>query len=266
MKKNILRLISILLLTSCDSGPNLSEVCQNNEQLCQVFTEDSWCKAERKNVIMTSVHLNNSKQDIDKYNLLLAYEAYGTCIRYAKKIEHIKLKEKKSRRIENYLKVQQLIKQLSEQTKNSSHPSLLFYHWSRYLDQNALDKFLAMEGSALLETPNAQFALATYYIKTDETKTLALLFHALELYKENEEINDEIFSSLATIFQGDNKVKQAYIWLKIYHLYTPDKESVTDQSLIDFANTHQLKQSLLDQVAEQTLANIEQSTFKAPTF
>jgi len=266
MNKLFLLLITLIILTSCDSGPNLSEVCQNNEQLCQVFTEDSWCKSERKHVIMTSAKLNNSQQDIDKYNLLLAYEAYGKCVRFAKKIEHIKLKGKKSLRVENYLKSQQLIKTLSEQTRSSQHPSLLYYHWSRYLDKNALNKFLAMEGSAALETPNGQFNLASYYIKSDDSKTLSLLFHALELYQEGEQINDEIFSSLATIFQGNNKVKQAYIWLKIYHLYSPDKEGVTDQSLIDFAKLHHLKQPLLDQVAEQTLVNIEQSAFKAPRF
>ncbi|MCJ8321808.1 MAG: DUF2989 domain-containing protein [Colwellia sp.] len=266
MKKFFLLLMPIILLTSCDSAPKLSEVCQNNKQLCQVFTEDSWCKTERKHVIMTSVKLNNSQQDIDKYNLLLAYEAYGKCVRFAKKIEHIKLKGKKSLRVENYLKSQVLIKTLSNQTQNSQHPSLLFYHWSRYLDQNALSNFLAMEGSGVLETPEGQFNLASYYIKVDDAKTLSLLFHALELYQEGDQINNEIFSSLATIFQGDNKVKQAYIWLKIYHLYSPEKESVTEKSLINFAKTHHLKQSLLDKVAEQTLANIERSTFKAPRF
>jgi len=266
MKNVFLLLIPLMLLTSCDSGPKLSDVCKENEQLCQVFTEDTWCKAERKHVIMTSYTLNNSQQDVDKYNLLLAYEAYGKCVRFAKKIEHIKLKGKKSLRIENYLKSQELIKTLSKQTKDSKHPSLLFYHWSRYLDQNALNKFLAMEGSALLESPDGQFNLASYYIKSNDSKTLSLLFHALELYQEGEQINDEIFSSLATIFQGNNKTKQAYIWLKVYHLYSPDKESVTDQSLIEFAKAHHLKQNLLDQVAEQTLANIQQSTFKTPKF
>ena len=104
MKKNLLVILSLWLLSSCDSGPNLSDICQSNEQICQVFAEDSWCKAERSNVILALYKSKESQQDIDKYRLLIAYESYGKCVRFAKKIEHIKLKAKRSLRVENYLK------------------------------------------------------------------------------------------------------------------------------------------------------------------
>lgn len=266
MKKTFLAISIFLLTSACDTGPNLADICQSDKELCQIFTEDTWCKKERKLVILTSAVVKKNQDDLQKFNLLMATEAYAKCVRYAKKIEHIKLKSKKSKRIENYLTSQQLIKKLSNETKNSKHPSLLFYHWSRYSDKGALNTLLGMEGSAALETPEAQINLATYYIKRNETKTLSLLFHALELYQVDEKINVEIFSSLVTIFQGSNREKQAYIWLKIWHLYMPENESVTDETLNNFAQINHLKSDFLDKVAEKTLANIELATFKAPKY
>jgi len=266
MKKKLLT-ISILLLTSaCDSGPKLADICQSDKELCQIFTEDSWCKKERRLVILNSALVKKNQDDLQKFNLLMAVEDYGKCVRYAKKIEHIKLKSKKSNRVENYLKSQQLLKTLSDETKNSKHPSLLFYHWSRYSDKNALNTLLSMEGSAVLETPEAQFNLATNYIKSDEAKTLSLLFHALELYQVDEIINVEIFSSLVTIFQSSNRAKQAYIWLKVWQLYMPNSESVSQETLTNFAQLNHLKSDFLNKVAERTLANIESATFIAPKF
>lgn len=266
MKNIFFTFSAFLLITACDSGPNLADICKEDTELCQIFTEDSWCKAERKNVILTASALKQSQEDLQRYNLLITYEAYGKCVRYAKKIEHIKLKSKQTLRVENYLKSQRLIQQLSKETKNSNHPSLLFYHWSRYSDERAIKALLNMEGSAALETPEAQFNLASYYIKTDENKTLSLLFHALELYQLDEKINVEIFSSLITIFQGSKRYKQAYIWLKIWHLYLPESESVTEDILNNFAKMNHLKSDFLDKVADKTLANIESATFKAPKF
>jgi|TARA_B110000908_G_C10153826_1_gene402670 hypothetical protein len=266
MKNNLLTICLLLLITSCDSGPSLTKICQLDKELCQVFTEDSWCKLERKNVIIGSSLAKKTQEDIQKFNLLLNLEDYSKCLNHAKKIEHIKLKSKKSLRIENFLKSKQLIKEVSEDTKNSTHPSLLFYHWSRYTNKEALNSLLLMEGSAALDTPEAQFNLASYYVKRDKYKTLSLLFHALELYKKDEVINVEIFSSLVTIFQNSERAKQAYIWLKVLHLYQPNNENTTEETLIDFAKVNHLKSKFLDKVAYQTLDNIKSGTFKTPTF
>ena len=266
MKNNLLTICLSLLISSCDSGPSLTKICQSDKALCQTFTADSWCKLERKNVIISSSLAKQTQEDIQKFTLLINLEDYSKCLNLAKQIEHIKLKHKKSLRIENFLKSKQLIQEISEDTKNSPHPSLLFYHWSRYGNKDALNSLLLMEGTATVETPEAQLNLASYYVKRDKYKTLSLLFHALELYKKDEVINDEIFSSLVTIFQNSDRSKQAYIWLKVLHLYRPNNENATEETLSNFAKKNQLKSKLLDKVAYQTLANIKSGIFKTPTF
>jgi len=255
---------SIFILSSCGNGPDLSSICSDHPEMCAELTEDSWCRRERADTIFNNYSLKTKKGDKQKYDLLISYEHYAACVSHAAKIEHIKLKYKKTLRLANLETAKARIKQLSDETVESNHPELLFYHWSRYLNERALEQFLSKEGSAELETPESQFNLATYYIKRDPQKTLDLLFHALELVKPNQDINNEIFKSITTIFTDKKEYKQAYIWLKILNLYSPKDEDINIQALENFSRAYNLDAKFLDKVAEATLDKIQDGVFKAP--
>ncbi len=267
MKFYLLVLILVLsTLSGCDTSKSYAQLCKENKEICYEFHEDSWCKKERIKVGMSSLEHVTKPEDMQKFNLLIAYEDYETCVEHAAKIEHIKLKEKKTRRIENMMKARKRIKELSDQTINSEHPRLLYFHWTRYLNEDALEKFLALEGTKNLETPESQHELATYYAKIDIDKTLQLLFHALELHQPGKVINVEIFKSLSSIFSDKKKVKQAYIWLKVLQLYSPEDEDISEGTLSNFAVIYKLDSGFLDKVATSTLNKIETNTFIPPKF
>ncbi|WP_286272907.1 DUF2989 domain-containing protein [Thalassotalea hakodatensis] len=258
---------AFLYLSACDSGPNFATLCKENPEICEEFTEDSWCKRERIAVGVANVEAKLSpNNDLPKFNQLIAYEGYEKCISHAAKIEHIKLKEKKTRRINNMILARARIEELTQSTKSSEHPRLLYYHWTRELDEQALEKFLALEGTKALETSESQYELATYYIKRDPTKTLQLLFRSLELLEDSTDINDEVFKSLSSIFAKKNKAKQAYIWLKVLSLYDPEDPVLNHNALENYIATHDLDYEFLDQVAEATLNKIESLQFIAPKF
>jgi hypothetical protein len=241
-------------------------MCEDNPEICTKINEDNHCKRERNQTIVDDVALKQTQKDEQRYNLLISYEKYKACMGLAAKIEHIKLKEKKTHRIENYLKVQQLLADLAQSTKNSTYPSLLYYHWTRFLNEDALEKFLKLEGTEALENPESQMHLATYYAKKDHNKTLSLLFHALELYKAGEVINPEIFHTLTSIFVDKKEYKQAYIWLKVLALYAPDDPALNDKTIAEYVKMKQLDTAFLDKVAKSTLTKIEQGEFKKPRF
>lgn len=254
------------LLSGCDSKPTLAQICKNNPEICNEFNEDSWCKKERISVGISNYAHITEPNDLNKFNQLIAYEDYAKCVSHSAKIEHIKLKGKKTKRIDNMMKAKGRVEEISKQTEDSEHPRLLYFHWTRYLNEEALNKFLALEGTKALETPESQYELATYYTKIDLDKTLQLLFHALELYKIDEEINDDIFKSLSSIFAQKEEAKQAYIWIKVLSLYDPEDPDLGENSLNNYVNTYQLDQIFLDQVAEATLEKVLNGTFVAPKF
>lgn len=260
-------LFSLLLLSSCDSSKSLAELCKENPNICQEFGQDSWCKRERINVALARIDLKTINQDPQKYNLLVAYEGYIGCMGLASQIQHIKLKEKTTMRKNNLLKAKANLAELSDQTLDSAHPHLLYYHWSRELNKNSLAQFLKLEGSAALENSLSQFQLATYYAKKNKRKTLRLLFHSLELQQPDEKLIPEVFETLATIFTNKDTPKQAYIWLKIYQIVTTKKNNEQiQQQLTQYQSAYSLDAEFLDDVASNTLAKIENGKFKAPKY
>lgn len=259
-------IFSLLLLSSCDSSKSLTELCKENSQICQEFGQDSWCKRERINVALARIDLKTINKDAFKYNLLIAYEDYVDCMGLASQIQHIKLKEKTTMRKNNLFKAKAKLAELSDETLDSSHPHLLYFHWSRELNKDSLAQFLKLEGSAALENSLSQFQLATHYAKKDKNKTLRLLFRALELHQPNEKLIPEVFETLATIFTNKDKPKQAYIWLKIYQLVTTKHEEQVKQQLKQYQSAYSLDGDFLDKVASNTLTNIESGKFKAPTY
>ncbi|MGL1957472.1 MAG: DUF2989 domain-containing protein [Colwellia sp.] len=264
--KLIFVLILPFILLGCNQSATLAELCEQNTEICTEFGEDNWCKAERIKVALTRIQLKQTQKDLEKYNLLLAYENYIDCMGLAKQIQHIKLKEKTTLRTNNYLKAKNKMAILSEQTLTSEHPHLLYYHWSRESNKKALQKFLQLEGSPLVENSTAQFHLATYYTKRDTKKTLSLLFHALELHQQGTEINAEIFSSLTSIYTYKKKYKQAYIWLKVSQLVKNESNQKNEKTLAQYQEAYHLDSDFLDDVAINTLEKIKNATFKAPKY
>jgi hypothetical protein len=252
------------VLSGCEKGQDFATLCEENPSICQEFEEDSWCKRERISVGFSNLNHKNDPSEENKFNQLISYESYGKCMQLASKIEHVKLKHKKTMRLGNVNKAQARLKEISEKTKGMKHPSLLYFHWTRYLDNNALSDFLALENTNQLETPSLQFNLATYYAKIDQNKTLNLLYHALELTNKDETVNTEIFKSISTIFADKKKQKQAYIWSKVLVLHAPEDKTVTNATLTAYAKAFDLDHSFLDLVAEHTLKTILEGQFKPP--
>lgn len=254
----------ILTLSSCSDNANLTKVCANNVAICSELKEDSWCKRERKNVLITKVKVKNNNLDADKYQLLLGYEHYIKCMSLASQIQHIKLKEKTTLRKDNVIVAKAGLAQLTEETSHSKHPHLLYYQWSRESNEIALSDLLKLEGSNQLENSIAQYHLATYYIKRNSTKTIKLLYRSLELHNPDTELNPEILQSLVTIFTKKKQYKQAYIWLRTYQLLLDKQDDMIEVSLQSYQRAAELDASFLDDVASTTLDKINDGEFSSP--
>jgi len=263
----------LLLITSCDSNPNLAELCQNNKEICSEFGEDSWCKAQRNAISLAKINLvskNSTEKIVEKdsqqYRLLVSYEDYIDCMSLASQIQHVKLKEKTVLRTNNLLKAKAKLSQLTEDTAESNHPHLLYYHWTRRSDEQALAQFLQLEGSDLLENSTAQYHLATYYVKRNINKTLGLLFYSLELHQPGSILEAEVLQTLATIFTNKEEYNQAYIWLKTYQLVKGEANDGLAEKLALYQQAYNLDNEFLDKVAENTLTKIQSGTFTTPKY
>jgi len=255
---------ALVLLPGCDSffALKVKDICDKHPQMCSDLNPDGWCRAEKANIINLRYQKLMAPSDKLNYQLLLGFEHYHKCVTKAAQIEHIKLKEKKSGRVQGIITAQKQLKSLAADTKDSMDPHLRYYHWSRFGDEQALEHFLGYMKRGRLETPELQVALATYFVKFDLDKTINTLYHALELYREDDEVNTEIFKSLTTIYMKKGQFNHAYIWA-----YVANDYEVTDVDLAEIESIVSQsggKLSRLRKQANNYIDEIEEGRFIAP--
>ncbi|ATC95153.1 DUF2989 domain-containing protein [Pseudoalteromonas tunicata] len=262
MKLAYLLFLSTLLLVGCDSQISVREVCEQSPLMCEDLNTDGHCNFERSDVIVARYYEKQQPTDVNKFTLLNGFEKYSKCIHLASGIEHIKLKDKKTSRMNGYLTSLKEIKRLSQETVNSQLPQLLYYHWSRNGSEQALEQLLQQENQPSMQTSELQFLLATYYIKFDLDKTITLLYRSLELYKGDKPINQEIFTTLVNLFYKQKNYKNAYIWGLI--------AQESGGAKIDLAGLENLLAGegksieSLEDLADKTLSDIQDGKFVSP--
>lgn len=251
-----------LFLTACDSGLSVRKVCKETPQFCEDLNTDSWCKDVRADIIINRYLEHQTPTDELRYKLMLDYETYSECVELASHIEHIKLKEKKTSRVDGYVTSQRELKRLSTATKDSMKPELLYWHWSRNGNEDAMTKFLSLKDSGQLETPELQFKMATYWSKIDRNRTIDILYHALSLYKPGADINPEILKALSTLFTKEEKLKHAYVWGRIAKDYGLSDIDLAPMKAV--LSNQGINSDKLDDLADDFKSAIEAGEFIPP--
>jgi len=262
----VIRLIvvlGVLTLAGCEKPLSLAQVCKETPGFCNDLNKDNHCREQRSNTILQRYIEYKHPTDENKYQLLKEFESYYQCITLAAKIEHIKLKEKKTSRVEGKLTSIKEMTRLYQDTKSTNHPGLLYYHWSRNNDQRALTKFLALEHDERVTTSaEMQLFLASYYIKFNDDKTIDLLYKTLELNKAQQIPDPEVFTSLVSLFYKQQNYKHAYVFSKVAQMSGIENVDI-------FAVEQQLASSRknldsLDSLAQQTFQQIRAGKFVSP--
>jgi hypothetical protein len=256
--------ISLLILAGCEPAQmTVPQVCKENPAICTDLNEDSHCNMQRADVIFDRLAEAELPSDKNKYKLLISFEKYSKCIELASGIEHIKLKEKTTSRVNGFLTSLREIKRLTEETVSSDNPNLLHYHWSRHQSQSHLERFLLAEKNKQLESPELQVALASYYMKRDVKKTINILHHALSLYPADAQVDPEIYTALTTIYYKQRNYQLSLLWALI-----------AEEAGIERIEFSKIKTELTDlkididpivTLADDTLESIQLGQFKVPT-
>ena len=196
-------LACLVLLSGCfERHRSTDSLCQAEPQLCaDTNLNDGQCRLQRVNLIWQRYDVLKNPTDKEKFKELKYTYDYQKCLEYAARIEPTELKERKTLRTQAMLSAYDSIKRLNLELKESNDPEILYFRWSQG-DQDALRKFLRLEGSEVMDTPDMQLALATFYTSRDQEKTVTLLKRALELYGSRQKIKPEIIQSLATIISS----------------------------------------------------------------
>lgn len=256
-------LLGLLVLSGCEDPSTLTKVCEETPGLCSDLNKDSHCKHQRSDVIFSRFHEYKKPNDENKYQLLKDFEQYDKCVARAAKIEHIKLKGKNTSRVEGHLTSLKEMTRLYQDTEDTNHPGLLYYHWSRNNSQSALTKLLSLENDESVSTSaEMQFFLASYYIKFDEEKTIDLLYKTLELNKPGQIPNPEVYTTLVSLFYKHEKYKHAYTFARVAEL--SGIENIAMFPIENKLTATGKDLDSLDELAKQTFDSVKNGRFVSP--
>lgn len=264
MKKLITVLATSLLVACGETTISISEICQTKPMICNDLYDDSHCKLERRNVIFSRYDVSKVPSDAKKYRLLMDLEKYSKCMELASGIEHIKLKEKTTSRINSYRVSLDEIKRISDETITSDHPGLLFYHWSRHQSKSHLEKFIKAAEQNKFTDPDLQFALASHYLAERNPKAIDAMHQALRLYKKDSRVDPAIFTTLTTAYFKKKQYVESYHWALVAQAV--GVERIEFQLILKDLDQQQFDHGRVKEIAEQTLASIENGAYQAPVF
>lgn len=269
--KSMLILVMTLLVSSCflSKKDDLASICKSDPELCADTHKIGDCRYLRTSVIRARFYDKLEPSDLHTRNLLSELNEYESCLELTLFIQFTKLRERKQKRLENYLRTQALMKEVLDRSKNTQDPHLAYYLWTRYQDLDAKQVFL--KAAKNLKDIKLLIKLATIYSKEEPQNSLTHFYDALSLSKSIDEIPKSTFTLIMTIFYQNKGFEQAYIWALIAKERNSEEEFPVNLDLIlqkGLTNGPKLinNEDKLKEKAESYWHKLEEGTFniKAP--
>ncbi|WP_175439546.1 DUF2989 domain-containing protein [Alteromonas lipolytica] len=264
-KPATLPVFSLVLLTGCGDlfAPSVKSICEDYPHFCADLNTDGWCRAERSDIIRHRFDYKDDKSDRPKYDLLINYEKYQSCISKASQIEYIKYREKEFARKDATVSINKALKQLQWQTKNSPDPYISYYQWSRFGNEAAKGRFIAAAKQGVFTEPKYYSDLAGILIDEDPRAARDALFMALSQYANvDQEIDGHIASMLMTLSLDTENYRMAYVWTKVTNHFA---NNINNAQLLALGQQYALPVDILDRLAGEITDAIEAREFDAKT-
>ena len=213
-------LMLVWTLSGCLENRNTSHLCTNHPQICEGLNiNDGQCNQLRTHLIWLRYDQLENPSEFKKFDELALTKEYAKCMHLAGQIEVTTLDSKKTLRIEALHQAQKAVEQIEQELETSHQPSIIYHRWTQG-DVSALEKFLALEKTEHLDTPELQYGLATYYIKRDRPHAIFILKKGLTFYDGRDgrtltETLPKILQSLATTTHAENLLDEAYFWAMV---------------------------------------------------
>ncbi|MCP4884984.1 MAG: DUF2989 domain-containing protein [Flavobacteriales bacterium] len=250
-------LLFAFLLSGCIENRSTAHLCINHPQICEGLNiNDGQCNQIRTQLLWLRFDQIDNPSEFKLFDELELTKTYAQCMEVAGQTQSTTLKSKQRLRTESLIAAYQAIENIEAKLEASYLPSIIYYRWTKG-DPDALDDFLKLENTDLLNTPELQLGLATYYHSKDKTYTLQILKKGLSFYdgRNNETLKKtvpELIKHLATTAHANNQLDEAYLWSLIgKNFAVPIVDEKRLALLYPMDNSKRVKiQAIADEISE----------------
>jgi len=262
--KFLLLILISLVLSGCGlKEKSISQICEETPGICNDLHVIGDCRYNRTSLIRARYNHIQEPSGKNVKLLLEELDAYKICLAPTLQIAYKRYKDRKQKRLDNYLASQKVIDRLLKDSVGTQDPNLAYYLWTNFNDLQAKKVFLAAASKPNLTDPSILSKLAVYYSADEPQRSLDFYYKALRESKSVEELPSNIFLQLVSFFFRNHKYEETYIWANIA-LKTSDDESppIRLELIVERGYLTEETQSELDDKASEYLDALEDGIFK----
>lgn len=259
-----------IVLSGCDSfkSDSLSHICADFPELCDDLHIIGDCRYKRTTVIRARYYDKTQPTEQHKRHLLSELDEYHSCLELTLFLEFTRNKQRKEKRLDNYLRAATLLKEEVKNSKGTQDPMLAYYLWTHHHDKQAGKVFLAAADKEGVTDTRLLFKLAAVNTRINPQKTLDLFYRALTMSKSLDQIPPSSFVYMMTTFYQHKQFENAYIWAVIAKIEDEKEEYPINFDLILKRGVMSADKSIhnetqLQAQAERYYAQLKVGSFKA---
>ncbi|MCL1089453.1 DUF2989 domain-containing protein [Shewanella profunda] len=266
MRRNLVIITSFTLgmsffgLFGCDNGRNIAIICKNNPEICADLHKDSWCLAEKTQLIRNRYNLKDTTNPTGKQLFLqLTYlEDYSRCIELAAGVQHIIHTSRTADRARAFRLSTENLNLLQEQTRERQDPFMSYYQWTRFADTAALHRLLDQENAGDVSDPFLLAQVATYYSNRNAIKAQQLY---LKVFSEiqYDDFDADWLLGLASAFRHEQQFDKTYMLTKANLLLTQQKYS--EDKMLALLGNNKILAAKLDKYAQTLIDALKNGNY-----
>ncbi|WP_022940435.1 DUF2989 domain-containing protein [Psychromonas hadalis] len=264
---------STMLLSACDVlwSDDIGSICKHSPELCTDIHKIGDCPYKRTTMIRARYYDKIEPSEINKRKLLTELEEYELCLELTLFLQFTRNKDRKQRRLDNYLKTQELMQEQLKEIKDTQDPMLAYYLWTRHQNLQARNIFLKAAKNSEVTDSRLLFKLAAVNTKNDPQEALNIFYKALSMTTSLNQIPHSSFSTMMTLFYQNKQFEEAYVWAIIAEEEDKEDEFPINLELIlkkgiSSSDKVILNEDALEERAEHYYEQLEEGIFniKAP--
>ncbi|MBW3163339.1 DUF2989 domain-containing protein [Ferrimonas balearica] len=209
----IFALLAIAGLSGCDRGPNVRSICEQQPALCNDLNTAGWCRHNRANIIHARHQFEMTGDASHRFDELVELEGYVDCMNNVSqmvgKTSGGALEQERSH---YFLKGLAALEALQQATQKDPHPSLSLYHWTRFNDDIALNRFLEAEAQGELEGVRLKRLAGLFFSERDPAKAKRYLLEVVEANPMAARVDSELLMQLGYVLNTLKQSESAFLF------------------------------------------------------
>jgi len=262
--KSLFLILLSLFLSGCGDFKrvSMSQICEDKPSICNDLHIFGDCRYQRTSLVRS--RYQHILEPTEKNTLLLLEESeiYKTCLEPKLQIAYTRYKERKQKRIDNYLTAQSITDKLLKDTAGTQDPNLAYYLWTNHQDLQAKKVFLAAANNPNLTDSSVLSKLAVYYSADEPQLALNFYYKALRESKNIEELPSNIFIQLVSLSFRHHLYKETYVWAKVATATSEEPAPIRLDMIIQRGYISEDEQSQLDNQADNYESALDDGIFK----